>query len=88
MLTIELTYNIKTNEFKINSNCKQPKDIILDFLRTQIGQGVDNNPPNNDQDIYNINIDLDLSEDRFTVDCNCGNKGLRDGILMAFINQK
>jgi len=80
-IEVTVTYNIKDGAFEVTGNAKNPKGIIDNFLRIQMGAGVDNTPANR-VDIYNISIYLDLSEDIFTSTHNCGNKGLRDGILM------
>lgn len=83
IITVQVDYNIKTDKFNITGNAKNPKDIIQHFLRSQYGTGVDNNTPNN-YEVYSIKLDLDLAEDIFTVSHNCGNKGLREGILLQY----
>lgn len=61
-------------------------EVVEAFLRCQIGAGQDKTPPDT-RDVYSIRIDLDLRDDSFRVQHDCGNKGLRDGILMAVLKQ-
>ncbi len=86
-LFLNVEFEIKKKDFEHDTNIKEGKvkDIVCEFLRGQIGEGEDNSPANN-HDIYKININLDLNGDVFTVKSNCGNLGLRDGILMVFQN--
>ena len=81
---IEIIFDIEKNKFEVAGNAKDPKELVTDFLRTQIGTGADSTPPNK-QNKYTILINLDPSQDIFSVSNDCGNKGLRDGILMAFL---
>lgn len=60
--------------------------IVSGFIRSQTGAGVDNTPPN-ELDVYTIKLSVDLSTDHFTCVCDCGNKGLRDGILIDILNR-
>lgn len=57
-------------------------ELISTFLQTQIGRGADDSEPE-DREVYTIKIDIDLSDDTFTVIDDTGNKGLRDGILLT-----
>ena len=86
ILFVELKYDIKKDNFDVSTNIKEKSvsDIVETFLRNQVGAGVDNKEANK-YDVYNIRIELDLSDDTFKVSDNCGNKGLRDGILMRFL---
>lgn len=88
-LYIDLNYNIKNNKLYISTNIKEEKveDIMFSFLRTQAGQGEDNSPAN-EMDEYRILIELNLNFDIFNVTDNCGNKGLRDGIIMYYLQNK
>jgi hypothetical protein len=85
-LFVELKYDINKDSFDISTNMKKEAvpNIVENFLRSQIGAGEDNSEPNK-LDIYNIKIKVDLSDDTFLVNHNCGNKGLRDGILLRFL---
>lgn len=82
-LKLELTYNLKDDEFKVETNMKDPIKHVTEWLRTQIGAGADQTE-RNDKEVYSIKLEIDLSDDTYTVSHDCGNKGLRDGILMHF----
>jgi len=80
---VEFTYPLNDpDKFSWEGDIKDERlsDIVCDFLRSQLGAGEDDSPPNELEE-YKIKIAVDLSEDRFMVTSNCGNKGLRDGIL-------
>jgi hypothetical protein len=84
-VVLDIRYNIKTGEFSytekttVKPECRS--DILENFLRSQMGAGQDLTDPEV-RDEYAIKIVLDLSDDSFYVTHDCGNKGLRDGILM------
>jgi len=84
-LFVKVHFNNKTNSFTHETNIKPEKlsDIIWDFLSTQEGKGKDERKPN-EQEVYDVELHLDLSEDLFSISDNCGNHSLRDGILMYF----
>jgi len=84
-LFLNIEYDIENDKYKFNSNAKEYRTIIENFLRSQIGAGQDNRKPV-EKDIYNISIELDLSNDSFKSSDDCGNYGLRDGILMNALN--
>lgn len=81
-LTMDLTFSVKNASFNIDGNVKKEKqsDLIIAFLRTQLGQGIDNSEANK-QDKYHISIKWFPHLDRFQITSDTGNKGLRDGIL-------
>ena len=84
-LWLKITFPVnKPDEFSYQGTFKEEvlPDILFEFLRSQIGAGADDKPPNI-KEIYTIRLDLDLSDDTFQVSSDCGNKGLRDGILMV-----
>lgn len=85
-ISTKITHDLTQDSFEVTGNAKYPKKLVFAFLRTQIGAGVDLNPPTV-QDIYTITIKLDPSEDIFSVCHDCGNKGLRDGILARFLQE-
>ena len=60
------------------------EDILLEFVRANQSAGPDHSIPN-EREIYDIKIYLDLSDDRFSVESDTGNKGLTLGIVMAII---
>lgn len=84
---VNLWYDINKDTFQVKSNAKDPKEIVNNFLRTQIGAGRDDSEPSR-QDVYQISLVLDLTEDTFVCGHDCGNLGLRDGILMKFTKTK
>lgn len=61
-------------------------EVLEDFLRRQIGSGEDPDPLV-ERDEYNIAIQLDLDEDVFYHEHDCGNKGLRDGIMIDVLRR-
>ena len=70
---IDIQYVMDTNEFRVNSNAKDPAYIVEKFLETQMSAGEDHSPVNVKEE-YNISLRLDLSEDRFLCSHDCGNK--------------
>lgn len=83
-LNIRITFPIdKPEEFKIETDIKDElvAELIGEFLREQIGAGKDLSPPDR-REIYTIHLQLDLSGDVWYCKHDCGNLGLRDGILM------
>lgn len=87
-LYIRVDYNIKTDTYKLESNIKNSshEEVITNFLQNEMGKGSDSRLPNN-LDNYTIIIYLNLSYDSFTCKDNCGNYGLRDGILLNFLSK-
>jgi hypothetical protein len=59
------------------------KEVIEAYLHEQMGRGEDHRTPNK-VDKYIIEISLDTSEDKITVESNTGNSALTCGIVMAF----
>ena len=45
-LFVGVSYNLPSNQFTIKTNAKDPRKIIAEFLRTQIGAGKDESPVN------------------------------------------
>ncbi|MFH1979318.1 MAG: hypothetical protein ABII97_02980 [Patescibacteria group bacterium] len=87
-LFLLIDYDILSDVFCFGGTIKDEKisDTIEDFLRLQIGLGEDTSE-REDHDLYQINLKLDLSCDGFTIFSNCGNLGLRDGILRHFLKK-
>lgn len=85
-LFMVVNYDLKADAFEIKGNIKpeRHKDVLAEFIHSQIGSGADNSPAE-EKDNYTIRIRLDLSDDSFFVSHDCGNKGLRDGILMRVL---
>lgn len=88
IVLIVITYPIDSTKIpSIRTNAKPEalKEILTEFLRTQIGLGEDKSSPN-EQDYYTITISLQLERDVFTVKSDTGNKGLTTGIVMEVLN--
>ena len=88
-IIIKITFPIDEPEkFQIETNAKTELvgELLADYIRTQMGAGKDDSPPN-EVDVYEITIGIDLSDDTWGTNHNCGNKGLRDGIIMDVINR-
>ena len=89
-LTMRITYPMKDLRPRpsIKSNIKREHwdEVIGEYVRGQIGNGIDKTPAI-DRDVYEITIQLDPTDDTYYVKHNCGNKGLRDGILMETLRQ-
>lgn len=81
-LFLSVDYDVIKSKACFSTNIQKEKvaDVIVNFLRTQIGAGEDTSEANI-LDLYEIDLLLDLSTDTFSVSSNCGNLGLRDGIL-------
>ena len=88
IVTVDLSYEIKTGTVTYKETTTARKEAIGEILEAfvigEIGQGVDESPAT-EQDVYNIRLDLDLTDDSFRVTHDCGNKGLRTGILIAVL---
>lgn len=85
-LYVEIQYNVPDDKFCITrTNIRKDsiQSIVSNFLRSQIGGGQDKSPVN-EQNVYTIELQIDLSDDSFYCAHNCGNRGLREGILMHF----
>lgn len=89
-LTMKITFPMKELRPKptIKSDIKREywEEVLSGFLQDQMGKGKDNTPAE-ERDEYEIIIQLDVSDDSFYVKHNCGNKGLRDGILMEVLRR-
>jgi hypothetical protein len=81
---IELRYDTETDSFEIRTNAKKErvKEILGEYLRTEIGAGRDDTPliP---RSVYEIKLGLALEDDAWACSHDCGNNGLRTGIVMA-----
>lgn len=86
-LNLTVSYNIGSDSFDIDSDIKPEMraEVIEAFIRSQAGAGVDESPPIQ-RKLYTIKLQLDVSDDTFYVEHDCGNKGLREGILMRVLN--
>jgi hypothetical protein len=90
-LVMTLRYDMKDGSFtwdeaRTNVKPEVRGELITDFLHSQIGSGKDPNPAV-EREVYEIRISVDLSCDRFSVQHDCGNMGLCDGILMDVLRR-
>lgn len=85
-LTLDIEYDLKRNCFRSAGNLNEEgqKDVIELFLASERGKGVDNSE-RKERDSYNIRIKWYPHEDGIIVSSNTGNKGLRDGILLSYL---
>lgn len=83
-LNLIVTYPMDTCVPKIDSDIKREYwgEIIEDFLVLQMGYGKDPATAT-DKPVYRIHLQLDVGDDdAYYVESDCGNRGLRNGILM------
>ena len=87
-LSINIDYDVIGDLFWYETNIKEEEllDVLDDYLRSKMGSGGDNSPIE-EHDLYTITIYIDLGFDRFTIGSNCGNKGLREGLVMGFMKR-
>lgn len=90
-LVVEITYNEKSGKFKLGGDVKKEKitELVECFLSTQMGQGEDLSEPKepDKKGNYYIQLEWHPEDDSFTVSDTCGNKGLRDGILLHMLKE-
>lgn len=81
-----IRFDTRTDKAEITSNIKDEMraEVLSDFLRSQMGGGKDKSPANK-KDVYEISLVLDLTDDSYRCSHDCGNKGLREGILMSVL---
>ena len=86
---IEINFNIEKEQFEYSTDIKENEldEILWAFLRNKCGQGADNSLPET-RTKYDIYIELNLTDDSFNCKHNCGNLGLRDGILLKFLEKR
>ena len=85
-VSIKIIYRLRDDSFETETNAKDPVNLVGEFLRTQIDGGEDNSLANGFL-IYEICLTLDTSGDIWSCQHNCGNLGLRDGILGHYIRK-
>lgn len=83
---IEMTFTVKDEAVTIRTNAKHEviEELLTDYLHSQVGTGKDPTPMM-ELDVYKINIGVELAEDSWGSGHDCGNKGLRDGIIMRIL---
>ncbi len=82
-LTLIIDYDMNKDKFDLSGDVKKEnyKDFIYTFLKTQMNTKIDDRKIE-ERGIYNIKMEMDLNGDIFYVTDNCGNRDLREGILM------
>lgn len=87
-LYLYIDYDYEHDFYCYNTNIKPEylSSVLETFIQSQIGKGKDNSPIK-EQEFYQIDLLLDLSFDIFSVKNNCGNLGLRDGILINLLRK-
>lgn len=85
-IVIEMTFDMKAETVQIRTNAKREVlgELIGDYLHAQVGTGKDPSPAI-ERDVYNIAIGVELNDDSWGSSHDCGNKGLREGILMRVL---
>jgi len=76
-LYINLEVNWKSNKYLIETNVKEEQidNVLSEYYRSSLEKEPDESNPN-EQDKYNIRIELDLEEDVFTMKSDTGNRVL------------
>lgn len=83
---IEMTFNVKDESTTIRTNAKHDKvdELLTDYLHSIVGAGKDETLMV-ERDVYTITIGVELADDSWGSSHDCGNKGLRDGIIMRVL---
>jgi hypothetical protein len=83
-IKIYVEFNIDKNTYIVTGNIRPEsyKSLLEEIVRLQINLGLDNSEPNKSVDVFNIEINVNLSKDIINITSNCGNKGLETGILI------
>lgn len=84
-ITIELTFTLATSQATIRTNAKHElvANLLGEYLQSIMGagQGKDATPPEQ-RDVYTITLGIELADDAWGSSHNCGNRGLRDGLIL------
>jgi len=85
-LTIDLKYHVKEDKFEVGGTLNEEgrRQIVENWLRGQMGAGRDNSKPV-DRKVYSISIQWYPDEDRLEAQYDTGNRALREGILMRYL---
>jgi hypothetical protein len=85
-IVLEVEFVVAGEIVTISTNAKFEKveDLLEDYLHSIVGTGKDPSPMN-ELDVYKITLGLQLDGDVWGTSHNCGNKGLREGILMRVL---
>ena len=85
-LELRVNYDLTGNKFTYSGdlNGNGVRDVVESFLRSQIGAGSDERRLNERKD-YSIELKWHPSDDKIDVSDNTGNRSLREGILLQFL---
>lgn len=88
-LTLDIKYTLSTDQFEFGGNVTEDgrHELVETFIRGQIGAGKDKSKPD-DREVYHITFKWYPENNKIEVSSDTGNKSLRDGILIHFLNQK
>ena len=81
-LEMVVDYNLRADTFQIRGDLNQEgqREIIENFIRSQIGEGKDTRQPKR-QEVYHVSLKWYPENDRFVFADDTGNKSLSLGIL-------
>jgi hypothetical protein len=81
-LHIKVTLDVTTDTFQVETDINQEllKEMLGEIVRSMFGAGEDHAKANV-QDVYMVDITIDLSDDGIRISSDCGNKGLETGII-------
>ena len=85
-LILDIKYHTDSDKFEIGGdlNRKGQRELVETFLLSQFGAGKDKSKPNKLATYY-IRLKWYPEDDNIKVSSNTGNKGLREGILIDFL---
>jgi hypothetical protein len=88
-LTMRVKYHLKEDRFEVEGDIKPEKyrNIVSSFLSSQMDEGEDKRKAN-ELEVYCIKLTWYPHTDRIESRSNTGNLGLRDGILLHFLNKQ
>lgn len=86
METAMIVYFLKDDKFNVSSSMSEEgvREVVEAFLHGEMGKGRDDREAEV-RDEYTIKLGIDFSDDTIYVSDDCGNCGLRDGILMHYL---
>jgi hypothetical protein len=88
MLTVGIKFDINKDKCEFYGNFTNAgiERILTEWIRSQMGGGEDTSPANR-LDLYEIEIDWYPENDKLVCRHNCGNKGLREGIIARCLQE-
>lgn len=81
-LLIQITFEIATEHTTIQTNAPHERvgELLEEYLRSIMGAGGDTTPFDQ-RERYVIKLGIDLGDETWQTMHDCGNQGLRDGII-------